>query len=287
MAPLSASFVTAQGSRLPSIHGGEAALTATDDQAGAALAAIRAAMDGAIVGVYLYGSAVDAGLKPDSDLDLFVVTDRALTTDERKRLVDGLMPISQRESRPPGWRPLELTVVEESQVNPWRYPPRMELLYGEWLRDDLVAGRIDPPRFNPDLGILITMVRQRGEPLIGPLATEVLGAVPPRDLARAMVDTVPFLLEDLEGDTRNVLLTLARIWLTLGTGEIRSKDAAADWVLPRLAPDDRPLLERARDLYRDGGYGDWPDQAAARQLADRMVAEIRRALSRPPARSSP
>ena len=253
-------------------------MTAADDQARAALAVIREAVDGAIVGVYLYGSAVDAGLRPDSDLDLFVVTDRALTNDERKRLVQGMMPVSQRESRPPSWRPLEVTVVEESQVNPWRYPPRMELLYGEWLRDDLVAGRIDPPRPNPDLGVLITMVRQRGEPLIGPPPTDVLGAVPPGDLARAMVDTIPSLLDDLEGDTRNVLLTLARIWLTLGTGEIGSKDAAADWVLPRVAPEDRPLLARARDLYRDGGYGDWPDQASARELADRMVAEIRRAF---------
>jgi streptomycin 3"-adenylyltransferase len=258
-------------------------LTATTEQAGAALAVIRAAIDRAIVAVYLYGSAVDAGLRPDSDLDLFVVTDRALTGDEKQRLVHGLIPISQRESRPPSWRPLEVTIVDESQVNPWRYPPRMELLYGEWLRDDLVAGRIDPPRPNPDLGILITMVRQRGEPLMGPPPTEVLGAVPPGDLARAMVDTLPFLLDDLEGDTRNVLLTLARIWVTLGTGEIRSKDAAADWVLPRLAPEERPLLARARDLYRDGGYGDWPDPAAARQLADRMVDGIHRT----PARARP
>jgi streptomycin 3"-adenylyltransferase len=98
-----------------------------------------------------------------------------------------------------------------------------------------------------------------------------------------MVDTLPFLLDDLEGDTRNVLLTLARIWVTLGTGEIRSKDAAADWVLPRLAPEERPLLARARDLYRDGGYGDWPDPAAARQLADRMVDGIHRT----PARARP
>ena len=250
-------------------------MTATNDQARAALAVIRAAIDPGIVGVYLYGSAVDAGLKPDSDLDLFVVTDRPLTTDERRRLVQGLMPISQRESRLASWRPLEVTVVEESEVNPWRYPPRMELLYGEWLRDDLVAGRIDPPRPNPDLGILITMVHQRGQPLVGPPPTEVLGVVPPGDLARSMVDTIPFLLDDLEGDTRNVLLTLARIWTTLDTGDIRSKDAAADWVLQRLAPDDRPLLARARDLYRDGGYGDWPAQVAVRELAETLVDRIR------------
>ena len=255
-----------------------AALTLTDEQAGAAVNVIQASVERAkVVGAYLYGSAVDSGLRPDSDLDVFVVADRSLGADEKQRLVDGLLPISGRDSRPPGWRPIEVTAVAQPDVRPWRYPPRMDFLYGEWLRDEFLAGRIEPPRPNPDLGVLITMVRQRGRALIGPPPADVLDAVPADDLGRAMVDTIPWLLDDLEADTRNVLLTLARIWTTLVTGEIRSKDAAADWTLSRLAEKDRRLLARARDLYRHGGYGEWPASASVRQLADRMVAEIHRA----------
>src|SRR5688500_15361664 len=79
------------------------------EQVEAALAAIHRALgpDG-IVGVYLFGSAVASGLRADSDLDLFVVTGRPITLDEKHRLVDGLRPISGRSSRPPGWRPLEV-----------------------------------------------------------------------------------------------------------------------------------------------------------------------------------
>ena len=45
----------------------------------------RGLADAQIVGLYLYGSAVAGGLRPDSDLDLFVVTDRRLIGGSRKR----------------------------------------------------------------------------------------------------------------------------------------------------------------------------------------------------------
>ena len=247
----------------------------TAEQPSAALRVLREGLrDAQISGVYLYGSAVAGGLRPDSDLDLFVVTDRRLTDEEKASIVRGLLPISGRETRPPSWRPIEMTVVAQPDVRPWRYPPRVQLLYGEWLRPQLMAGEIEPdPAENPDVAVLITMVRQGGRPLIGPLPEAILDEVPEPDLVRAMADGVPSLMADFAGDTRNVLLTLARIWTTLVTGEIRSKDDAADWAIGRLPVDLRPVLARARDLYRGGGYGD-PWDARARRLAEHLVAEI-------------
>jgi len=249
---------------------------AVGTQSDAAVDVLRRGLAAAdIAGVYLYGSAVAGGLRPDSDLDLFVVTDRRLATDEKARIVQGLLPISGRETRPPAWRPLEVTIVAQPEVRPWRYPPRMELQYGEWLRAEILAGAIEPqPAENPDLGVLITMVRQAGQALIGPAAADVLDAVPREDLVRAMLDGLPSLMSDLAGDTRNVLLTLARIWITVATGEIRSKDEAADWAIPRLPDAHQPMLARARDLYRAGGYGGGWDDRAARSLAERLVVEI-------------
>ena len=194
------------------------------DQLEAATGVVRAALvSGSHLATYLYGSAVDGGLAPDSDLDLLVVTDRPLSPKIKRRLVDGFLPISGRATRPPSWRPLEVTVVAQPEVRPWRYPPRIELQYGEWMRDEFLSGQLEPWRTpNPDLAVLITMVRASGRPLNGPPASELLDPVPRLDLEQAMRDELPSLLEDVDSDTRNVLLTLARMWSTLATGSIRS-----------------------------------------------------------------
>lgn len=248
------------------------------EQLEAAVGAISEVLEtDTVLGAYLYGSAVDGGLRPDSDLDLFVVASRRLTLDQKRALIHGLMPISGRESRPASWRPLELTMVAQPEVRPWRYPPRWELQYGEWLRPEFLAGELEPwPSVNPDLAVLIAMVLASGRPLIGPPASELLDPVPHGDLVRAMVDELPQLLGDLESDTRNVLLTLARIWTTVATGEIRSKDAAADWALAQLPSESRPMLARARDLYVSGGFGPWEDFDAVRSHAAFVVGEIQR-----------
>ena len=104
----------------------------------------------------------------------------------------------------------------------------------------------------------------------------MLDPVPAGDLRHAIVEGIPGLLADLETDTRNVLLTFARIWTTLETGEIRSKDRAADWVLPRLPAEHRPVLEHARAIYRDEAEPDWgPLRARVRPHADYVVAHHR------------
>lgn len=249
-----------------------------DDQVAAAVDAVRASIPVAdTLGIYLYGSAVAGSLKPDSDLDLLVVTSRRLIRDEKRGLVDGLMPISGRETRPPDWRPLEVTVVAQDDIRPWRYPPLMDLQYGEWLRDQFLADDVGLlPSVSPDLAVVVTMVRESGRAIEGPPPRELLDPVPSADLRRAMTDELPGLLEDLEQDTRNVVLTYARVWVTAATGRILSKDEAADWAISRLAPEVNEPLARARDLYVGVGFGSWDDLPAAR----RTVAAIRNEIDR-------
>lgn len=225
--------------------------TALSEQIDAAVAAIRRALKPrAIIGVYLYGSIVAGGLRADSDLDLFVLTRRPLARLEKQRLLESLRPISRRSSRPTAWRPLDVTVVNQAHVQPWHYPPHFELQYGEWLTDDDLEGQVDRGSSeSADLAVSITMVRKTSEPLVGPPAAPTLTAVTYADLIRAVRDEVPALLSDLENDTRIVLLTLARGWATVATGDIRSKDLAAEWALVQLPPEHQPVIAHARDLY--------------------------------------
>jgi len=244
-------------------------------QVDAALAALTDALPRDVVlGVYLYGSALAGGLRPDSDLDLFGVVARRLTDAERLTLVATLVPISWRAKRPAGWRPLELTLVVADEIRPWHYPPRIDFQYGEWLREELRNGAGAPPVGpHPDVALQVRMVVDGSRTLVGPPATELLEAPPHADVVRAMLDELPSLLADLEPDTRNVLLTLARIWTTVATSELRSKDAAADWAIERLAEAHRATLARARDGYLHGGEETW-DPAAARDVADELASRI-------------
>jgi streptomycin 3"-adenylyltransferase len=230
----------------------------------------------AAIGAYAHGSAVLGGLRLWSDVDVLVVTRRRTTDPERRSLVDGLLRIS-------GWppsvrRPVEVTSVVQADIRPWRYPPVMDLLFGEWLRADLEGGvPLAPPAPTPDLAPLLAMVLAGNRPLAGPPPAQVLDPVPPGDLRRAMREVVPGLLRDLDGDERNVVLTLARAWSTLATGEIRSKDAAADWALERLPEEQRPVLAHARAVYLGEADENWSELGArVRPHVDHVVGQIER-----------
>ena len=264
---------------------GSTGLPPAPDLAGEVVEIARDVLGDAVVGAYLHGSAAMTGLRPTSDVDVLVVLGRATTPDERRALVDRLLEISGRRAPRGPARPVELTIVVESDVRPWRYPPHAEFQYGEWLRDEYAAGLTPEPGPNPDLGPVIAMALAADRALHGPPIATVLDPVPPADLGRAIVAGVPDLLADLESDTRNVLLTLARIWFTLATGELRSKDAAATWAIERLPAVQGAVLVRARQLYLDGIDDDaatWADLAlGVRSAAGRVIEEIER-LARSP-----
>ncbi|MEO3780255.1 aminoglycoside adenylyltransferase family protein [Micromonospora sp. B11E3] len=260
---------------------GRSADSAAADQIRAIGRLVGEVLGSAAVGSYLHGSAVLGGLRPASDVDVLVVSRRSLDDPRRRALLDGLLAISGSRV---GARPVELTVVVQSEVRPWRFPPTGDFLYGEWLRAEFESGGPPRPEPMPDLALLITMVLAGDRPLAGPPPARVLDPVPPADLVRASVAGIPGLLDDLDGDTRNVVLTLARVWSTLATGEIRSKDAAADWALARLPPEHRPVLRHARELYLTCGYADesWGAELTARVRShvDRVLAEIERLARR-------
>lgn len=233
------------------------------------------------IGIYLHGSSVAAGLRPASDVDVLVVSRRCLHDHERHALLRGLLKISGSANQA---RPVELTVVVQSEVRPWRFPPTGDFLYGEWLRDEFEAGGVPQPEPMPDLAPLVTMVLTGDRPLAGPPPAQVLDPVPPADLARASVAGIADLLDDLDHDTRNVVLTFARIWTTLATAQIMSKDAAADWALGRLPREHRAVLEHAKQLYLHYGYAEetWSDEleARVRPHIDHVLSEIDRLAPR-------
>jgi streptomycin 3"-adenylyltransferase len=180
------------------------------------------------LGVYLYGSAVHGGLKPRSDLDVFVVTRRRTTETEKRRLVEGLRAITGRN--------VEVTITADGAAY-------MDFQWGGWLPDGWEEGE------NPDLQLLIHQVRERSRTLHGPPPTELLPAIAPEDLRRAMFDSVDPIIGGLHEDPTNAILALCRMLCTLVTGEFVPKDVAAEWTHARFP---HAAIAKARATYLGG-----------------------------------
>ena len=216
----------------------------------------------ALQAIHLYGSAVDGGLKPYSDIDLLVTMGVRSDETTRQALLLDLLKVSAPPGKSEALRALEITVVVQTEVVPWRYPARRELQFGEWLRKDILAGIFEPAVMDSDLALLLMNARQHSFPLTGPAAEEFFDPVPKGDFFRALADTLKQWGSppDWAGDERNVVLTLARIWHSAVTGKITPKDIAADWLMERLPVEHQSILFEAWQAYL--GYGE--DHLASR-----------------------
>lgn len=248
------------------------------DQVEALLCAVRDVLGEGLVGAYMHGSAVLDGFRPRSDIDVLVVSAHRTSRAQKQHLVDRLLAISSSpEAGLP--RPLELTIVVQSEIRPWHYPPAFDFQYGEWWRDEFERGDIEPwpSRTNPDVASLVAMVLLGDWALYGPPPAQVFDPVPEADYLDAAVSGIQPLLGDLDSDTRNVVLTLARIWNAVSTRSVPSKDGAAAWAIARLPAAHRPVLARARAIYRGEEEERWDDlREQVRPYADHVVAEIGR-----------
>ena len=103
--------------------------------------------------IYLYGSAVDGGLGPESDLDVLVVVSQALTFQQRQQLAETLLHISHPIGT--AQRALEVTIVRKDHIVSGSYPLSYELQFGEWLREELSQDALLRADTDPDLSILL------------------------------------------------------------------------------------------------------------------------------------
>ena len=213
-------------------------------------ASLQQLLGESLFGIYLYGSAVDGGLGPESDLDLLVVITQALTLQQRKQLAETLLQISH----PIGavQRALEVTIVHKDHILSGSYPLSYELQFGEWLRDELSQGDMLSEHADPDLSILLKKAQLHHRSLFGPSLTQWSVEIPDQQLWQAMADTYPSIVAhwDEDADERNQILALCRIYFSLVTNEIAPKDQAAQWVIAQLQPQHQPVLQRMVQEYK-------------------------------------
>lgn len=253
--------------------------TVTSGQVDRTVLLVRGVLGNELIGVYLFGSAVTGGLRARSDIDLMAVSSRRLTIREKRKIIERMLTISGKP------RNVELTVVVSSEIRPWHYPARMDFQFGNWWRSEYEKGVVEPymSHINPDLPSLIRLVLHAKVAVIGPPPADVFDPVPRADYMIGLVSSVDGWLENLnETDLgiRNAVLALARIWCGVVTDEIRPKDQAADWAIPRLPPRHRAVLRRAKAGYLGETVERWQEvMPKVRSYSQYVISEVKSATS--------
>jgi predicted nucleotidyltransferase len=251
-------------------------LTAAQHQAERTIAALRGILGDGLLAVWLHGSAVNGGLRPQSDLDLMAVVSDALTEQQRDEILSTLLQLSSRHpTGPDAPRCLEVIAFHFADFVDIGTKARAEFIYGEWLRAAFEAGERLVSCSNPDNTLILAQARRRSVSLYGPAAAEIVPEISPLQVLGAMQQAIPGLLHGLVGDERNVLLTLARMWHTARTGEFVSKDQAAVWAIAQIQTDDADLLDLARRAYLGAAVDEWGGRAkSARRLAAFLADQV-------------
>jgi predicted nucleotidyltransferase len=217
-----------------------------------------------LLGVYLHGSAVLGNGGPRSDVDVLAIAARRTTDDERRRMLGLCRSVSLSP------RPLEFDLVVASEIRPWRHPAPYDFHYSELRRDG------SGPGTNRDLASAVTMVLAGDTTLFGPPPAQLLDPVPRADYIDAILKDTETVDEYLPWDTRNVILTLARVWAGIGSDVVHSKVSAAEWALLRLPEEHRAVLQRAVAIYRGERDDFWEDvQPQIRAYADYVQNAIK------------
>lgn len=252
------------------------ALPVRNEQISETLEQMRSVLADGLLAVYLHGSAVSGGLRPQSDIDLLAVVDRGLTESERAALLSSLLRLSARHPAVPGGpRCLEVMVFTRHSLAEDLFPAQAEFVYGEWLRSDFEAGEMPMPVRDPELTLVLAQARDQARTLFGPDKAVFLPEVSAATVRAAMRELLPSLLNGLQDDTTNVLLTLARMWRTATSGTFVSKDEAALWAIPKLDKEDALTLAYARQAYLGEAADDWHGCLdAARRLADQLALNV-------------
>ncbi|HHN3444671.1 TPA: nucleotidyltransferase domain-containing protein, partial [Pseudomonas aeruginosa] len=90
------------------------------------LSVIEHHLEPTLLAVHLYGSAVDGGLKPYSDIDLLVTVTARLDDTTRRALFNDLLEVSAFPGESEILRAIEVTIVVHEDIMPWRYPAKRE-----------------------------------------------------------------------------------------------------------------------------------------------------------------
>jgi streptomycin 3"-adenylyltransferase len=243
------------------------------------VAGLEVAMGEELVGLYLHGSLALGSFNPEvSDVDLLAVARRKLILEEKAELATLFAEWSGRPCK------IELHVLAETELHPWRHPLPFDFHWGESWREafeaDLEEALSRQRLADPDLAAHVTVTIRHGVALVGPAPQDVLPDLPWPDYVDSLVADLAWALDTEWPNALYRVLSPARIWATLATRDVHSKDSGAAWALERLPTDLRPLLARGLARHRGESASFELQEDELEVYTAYLVAEIRSLASR-------
>lgn len=149
-------------------------------------------------------------------------------------------------------------------------------MYGEWLRADIESGKIPQRYVEPDVILLLFQARSSSIVLYGVPAENLLPEIGFEKINKAILHSLPALMKTINGDERNVLLTLARMWYSLSSQKICPKDIAAYWAAENVPEELAYLLIMAAEGYTGKIKDCWKDKTEElNKLTDFLQQKIK------------
>jgi predicted nucleotidyltransferase/DNA-binding Lrp family transcriptional regulator len=231
-----------------------------------------------LTGIYLHGSLALGGFNPDrSDIDLLIVAQESISPAIKREIGKLVLETSGNP------RPLELSVLTQANLHPWRYPTPFDFHYSEHWRTETQteidsggyqAWAINHPG-DPDLAGHIMITNHCGICLKGKPAAEVLPSVPVKDYLASVLNDVLDAPKYIQENPLYWILNPPRVYSYLLDGKIRSKDHAGAWAIEFLPEIYRPIVQMALRTYRGEIIDAKFDASELQSYADYITEKIR------------
>ena len=211
--------------------------------------------------IYLHGSlAMGSFYPPKSDIDLLIVVETPLDLSTQQKLHQKLMALTDRR---PMTGFLELSIVLMNAVKNPKHPIPFELHYGEEFPARIREGNFDYTKAkgnDPDLAAHLTVARERGVALFGPVPKDIIGKVAWADYLNAVLDDLCWIVDKeniLESPFYSILNSCRVLqMLKEGEGTVATKEEGALWALKNLPNQFHSLIRAALECYRSDMFVD-------------------------------
>ncbi|MBS2140828.1 nucleotidyltransferase domain-containing protein, partial [Escherichia coli] len=123
----------------------EAVIAEVSAQLSEVVGVIERHLEPTLLAVHLYGSAVDGGLKPHSDIDLLVTVTVRLDETTRRALINDLLETSASPGESEIVRAVDVTLVVPDKILPGLYPSRRKPILEKGGQKNFLGGFCAPP----------------------------------------------------------------------------------------------------------------------------------------------